>query len=811
MTEEDYLTITRLPMDTNFLTPQLSLQESFVFEGTGNVIFQDLNQLLTFVPITIPDSFEQDEALQASLQAITETKNDNNLLTIEQTSPQSEQSGEKKDNNNDDRATVTNTGTDEQSTSPIQLSFQTVDLLGDDNTIQQESQQLVADLFFFEEERSDLGDFFESVAQDLLLSSLQFAFQDIIIEGDDNFIEQSINQTITAFVFLDEEEIINNTNFTQVSIPEIFLGDGTTVVDDNLISQDTTQSIALNLNFSDEPIISNNGEGQIDVLSDFPIDTLINEIISEEILEIATQTSFQDAFITGDNNFIIQEEIQELLPNVFSEEIASKLTDATKDAKIQTLVKNSVENVINSEDDNVFGQTEVFLEGRREQVRTEETNLGNLTADANLAAAQSVDESVRVSLINSGGIRTAIGEVDDHGQLLPPPRNLETGKEEGQISQFNIVNSLRFNNDLTLLTVTAQELELLLEHSVAATKEGATPSQFPQVSGLSFSFDPSQPAIAFDEQANILTEGERIQSLSILNADGSVHDVIVEEGNLIGDPSREIRLVTLDFLSGTFSDSDFIGGEGYPFPAFAEDVVNLSEVLTDQGQATFADPGSEHDALAEFLVENFPIGGNVAFNQAETPPTKDERIINLSVQNNEFHRPDSPVLKEPGIFDLTNEEVFGPAGEVVTAHLASEVISRGVFNNLVGFYTVADKAGGIDTDDDGIADLTPGEDGYTEAALANAEDAILKRGQTGSIELTSGEIVVPFLLARGGDLDEIPTELPEGIQAYFPYLAANTDGADHFRLLSDNTLGIEDLEGGGDQDFNDLIFQLDFA
>jgi len=195
-------------MDTNFLTPQLSLQESFVFEGTGNVVFQDLNQLLTFVPITIPDSFEQDEALQASLQAIIE----NNYKT----SPQSEQSGEKKDNNNNDRATATNTGTDEQSTSPIQLSFQTVDLLGNDNALLQDSEQLVADFFFFEES-SDLGDFFQSVAQDLLLSSLKFAFQDIIIEGNDNFIEQSINQTITAFVFLDEEEIVNNTDFAQIS------------------------------------------------------------------------------------------------------------------------------------------------------------------------------------------------------------------------------------------------------------------------------------------------------------------------------------------------------------------------------------------------------------------------------------------------------------------------------------------------------------------------------------------------------------------------------------------------------------------
>jgi 5'-nucleotidase/UDP-sugar diphosphatase len=39
-------------------------------------------------------------------------------------------------------------------------------------------------------------------------------------------------------------------------------------------------------------------------------------------------------------------------------------------------------------------------------VRTEETNLGDLTADANLWAAKQEDASVQVSIKNGGGIRT---------------------------------------------------------------------------------------------------------------------------------------------------------------------------------------------------------------------------------------------------------------------------------------------------------------------------------------------------------------------------------------------------------------------
>ncbi|NET54167.1 MAG: DUF4114 domain-containing protein, partial [Merismopedia sp. SIO2A8] len=36
------------------------------------------------------------------------------------------------------------------------------------------------------------------------------------------------------------------------------------------------------------------------------------------------------------------------------------------------------------------------------------------------------------------------------------------------------------------------------------------------------------------------------------------------------------------------------------------------------------------------------------------------------------------------------------------------------------------------------------------------------------------------------------------------------DSVDHIRLLADNTFGFEDKFGGGDQDYNDLIFQVNF-
>ena len=266
----------------------------------------------------------------------------------------------------------------------------------------------------------------------------------------------------------------------------------------------------------------------------------------------------------------------------------------TKGAQVRTLT-NAVEGVVTAKDQQVFGETTVFLDGRRSQVRTEETNLGNLTADANLSVAQQVDPSVQISLKNGGGIRAPIGEVvGNEGQTVPPQANPVSGKEEGEISQLDIENSLRFNNDLSLLTVNANQLKQVIENGVSETAPGVTPGRFPQVSGMAFSFDPSQPA------------GSRVQSLAILNPDGTVSDAVVQNGEIVGDPSRTFRMVTLGFLAD--------GGDSYPFPDFAN--TNRVDLET-----------AEQEALAQYLQE---IG---TFANAETAPAEDTRIQNLSVRN----------------------------------------------------------------------------------------------------------------------------------------------------------------------------------
>lgn len=290
------------------------------------------------------------------------------------------------------------------------------------------------------------------------------------------------------------------------------------------------------------------------------------------------------------------------------------------DPEIQAIA-DAIEAQIIATESNVFGTSEVFLNGNRsgvegdpDGVRTQETNLGNLTADANLAAAKDADDTVVVSIKNGGGIRASIGETvvlpgDTTATRLPNGEIVDGDgnvvKPEGGISQNDIQTALAFNNGLTLLTLTKAELVEVLEHGVGALPDVA--GRFPQVSGVEFSFDPDLPA------------GSRIVNAEIVDEDGNQIAELVRDGEISGDESQEFRIVTLNFLAG--------GGDGFPFPqGEGANRVDLPQVdAARTGDATFADDGTEQDALAEYLDDL-----DAPFSEADTDATGDTRIQNLN-------------------------------------------------------------------------------------------------------------------------------------------------------------------------------------
>ncbi|WP_053539779.1 DUF4114 domain-containing protein [Anabaena sp. WA102] len=147
---------------------------------------------------------------------------------------------------------------------------------------------------------------------------------------------------------------------------------------------------------------------------------------------------------------------------------------------------------------------------------------------------------------------------------------------------------------------------------------------------------------------------------------------------------------------------------------------------------------------------------------------------------------------------------------------ADFVVNReAAFNNFVGFYKVADANGGIDVDGNGTIDFRPGDSGYAQAAIKNRVAGIdlrVDNQATGTFTdktLTGGSIFAPFILTNGRTIDQVLNGQVD--QAYFAYLGANTDKVDHIRLLGNNVFGFEDLVGGGDKDYNDIIVKVNLS
>jgi len=150
----------------------------------------------------------------------------------------------------------------------------------------------------------------------------------------------------------------------------------------------------------------------------------------------------------------------------------------------------------------VIGETLVDLNGERSAVRTRETNLGNLIADI-----MRITIDADVAIQNGGGIRASI--------------------PAGPITLGDVYTVLPFDNTLAGIELTGAQLLAALEHGVSNWP--AEWGGFPQVSGLTFTFNPNKPV------------GQRIVSVTV-------------NGEPL-DPNKVYRVATNDFMAA--------GGDSY--------------------------------------------------------------------------------------------------------------------------------------------------------------------------------------------------------------------------------------------------------
>ena len=119
------------------------------------------------------------------------------------------------------------------------------------------------------------------------------------------------------------------------------------------------------------------------------------------------------------------------------------------------------------------------------------------------------------------------------------------------VNEGHLRATLSFDNGLVVVSATAAELKDLLENGLEDTAVVRTPSRFPHVAGMKFSYDSTM------RPRSTSGIGQRVRPLVTLTSDGTVKDTIVEDGDILSNPDRRLNLVTLNFLAN--------GGDDYPF------------------------------------------------------------------------------------------------------------------------------------------------------------------------------------------------------------------------------------------------------
>lgn len=176
----------------------------------------------------------------------------------------------------------------------------------------------------------------------------------------------------------------------------------------------------------------------------------------------------------------------------------------TPDPEVQARVDH-YEGELSKELDIVIGTSTTELDSRKASVRSGETAIGNLIADA-MRAAVGAD----VAITNGGGIRG--NKVYSAG---------------AQISRRDILTELPFGNKTMLLEVDGKTILAALENGFSQVEDAA--GRFPHVSGMTVKADYSKPS------------GERVVSVMI--------------GDAPLDPGKTYTLATNDFMAR--------GGDGY--------------------------------------------------------------------------------------------------------------------------------------------------------------------------------------------------------------------------------------------------------
>ncbi len=153
--------------------------------------------------------------------------------------------------------------------------------------------------------------------------------------------------------------------------------------------------------------------------------------------------------------------VSNITSRLFSKSQAANINEDTGISGVMKEIQDSQAKVLSQ----VVGNSLVILDGERGQVRTGETNLGNLITDAMIA-----ESGAEIAFTNGGGIRASI--------------------DIGEITKGEVITVLPFGNYIVTKELKGMEIKEVLEHGTSSYPEAK--GAFPHVGGLNYSINSSK-------------------------------------------------------------------------------------------------------------------------------------------------------------------------------------------------------------------------------------------------------------------------------------------------------------------------------
>lgn len=265
-------------------------------------------------------------------------------------------------------------------------------------------------------------------------------------------------------------------------------------------------------------------------------------------------------------------------------------------------------------------------------------------------------------------------------------------------------------------------------------------------------------------------------------------------------------------------DGEFTGEEGFNFgekTAIGEDEFTGLNLFSRPALNPFGEVPPDHFHFDDWSDEfNFPVAfgshEDVSFFTQTTQELIDTGRVGDAYNDAIASDLDETGQKieviqiiEPDLQDVINLTDSEDRSTVIT------VTRNAAFENTIDFYEINADGSVFDLDGSTIA---PEESGYQEAAIANRVglDLLAPNGQSAEFEaeFEGGKIYAPMIVANG-DFDSLTDSDPSNDpRVYFAYESANIDSFDHIQSSNGTTFEFEDLFGGGDRDFNDMIVEI---